>query len=143
MKLCALLAGSLLLVCPLFAQESGDLVRVPDRGVEHFINGVIVLPATDRPFSARSAAERTRTLEDGTVLSTHLLTVVARDSEGRIYRERHKSVPLNSNEPSLGKLFASLIPSPTRKPSAMMPLISAMSRHITHRLHLHPCRQAR
>ncbi|HTW59799.1 MAG TPA: hypothetical protein VMD99_16850 [Terriglobales bacterium] len=100
MKLYALLAGSLLLVCPLFAQESDDLVRGPDRGTEYFVNGVIVLPVAGRPFSARSTTEWTRTLEDGTVVTTHLLTVVARDSQGRIYRQRHTFVPLNSDEQS-------------------------------------------
>jgi len=100
MKFCALLAGSLLLVCPLFAQESGELSRGPDNGTEYFINGITVLPVSGRPFSARSSTEWTRTTEDGTIVTTHLLTRVARDSQGRIYRERHRSVPLNSTEPS-------------------------------------------
>jgi hypothetical protein len=100
MKLYALLAGFLLLICTLGAQESDDAVRGLDGGTEYFVNGVTVLPIPGKPFSGRSETAWTRTLEDGSVVTTHLLTGVARDSQGRIYRERHKFVPLNSNEQS-------------------------------------------
>jgi hypothetical protein len=104
MKLYALLAGSLLLtcvfICTLAAQEADEPSRGPDGGTEYFVNGVSVLPISGKPFSGRSETEWTRTLEDGSVVTTHLLTVITRDSQGRIYRERHKFVPVNSNEPS-------------------------------------------
>jgi hypothetical protein len=101
MKLCALLVGSLVLTCTFAAaQEADEPSRGPDGGTEYFVNGVSVLPIPGKPFSGQSTTEWTRTLVDGSVVTTHLLTVVARDSQGRIYRERHKFVPLNSNEQS-------------------------------------------
>jgi hypothetical protein len=100
MKPYALLLLSLAFVGTSYAQESDDLMRGPDRGVEFFVNGISVLPVSGRPFSARSTTEWTRKLEDGTVVRNHLLTVVARDSQGRIYRERHDFVPTDSNQQS-------------------------------------------
>jgi hypothetical protein len=100
MKLFALLAGFLLLICTLTAQEANEPSRGPDGGTEYFVSGITVLPISGKPFSGRSETEWSRTLEDGSVVTNHLLTAVARDSEGRIYRERHKFVPLNSNEQS-------------------------------------------
>jgi hypothetical protein len=55
---------------------------------------------TGKPFSGRDSIEWTRTLEDGSVVTTHLTALVARDSEGRIRRERTTFVPANSNEQS-------------------------------------------
>ena len=100
MKFHALLALSLLVACTLFAQESQESSRGPDGGTQYFVDGISVLPVAGKPFSGRSSTEWTRTLADGTVVKTHLLTVVARDSQGRIHRERHHFVPLDSNEPS-------------------------------------------
>jgi hypothetical protein len=101
MKTCALLIASLVvLFCDASAQQSDDLMRGPDGGTEYFVNGISVLPAPGRPFSARSTTEWTRSLEDGTIVTTHLGTVVSRDGQGRIYRERHSFVPVNSNQPS-------------------------------------------
>ena len=106
MRLYALPAASLVVLfcvlplCTPAAQDSEELARGPDGGTEYFVNGIKVLPAPGRPFSGRSSTEWTRTLEDGTVVSTHLFAMVARDSEGRIYRERHSFVPTNSNEES-------------------------------------------
>jgi hypothetical protein len=102
-KLLALLVASLLVVSPLIAQESqgsDEPLRGPDGGTHYFVSGVTVLPVAGKPFSGRSTTEWTRTLEDGSIVRTHLLSVVARDSQGRIYRERHKFVSLNSNEQS-------------------------------------------
>jgi hypothetical protein len=96
MKPYALLIASLaVLLCNVSAQESDDLMRGPDRGTEYFVNGIMVLPVTGRPFSGQSSTEWTRTLEDGTFVTTHSLPAVARDSEGRIYREVRGFVPLN------------------------------------------------
>jgi hypothetical protein len=101
MKLWALLVASFLICLPLAAQDSDDEpVRGPDGGTHYFVEGISVLPLPGKPFSGRSTTEWTRTLEDGTVVSTHLFTVVARDSQGRIYREGHKFVPADSNEKS-------------------------------------------
>ena len=98
MKLFALLAGSLLLFSALAAQESEESMRGPDGGTRYRVTGIQVLPAVDRPFSGRSTTEWTRTLEDGSTVTTHLFAMVARDSQGRIYRERRNFVPVNSDQ---------------------------------------------
>jgi len=100
MKLWALLAASLLLSCALVAQDSDQESRGPDGGTRVRVEGIQVLPLTGKPFSGRSTTEWTRTLEDGTVVSTHLFAMVARDSQGRIYRERRHFVPTDSNQQS-------------------------------------------
>jgi hypothetical protein len=102
MKLRALLllVGPLLLACSLTAQESTETSRGPDGGTRVHVTGIQVLPVTGKPFSGRDSIEWTRTLEDGSVVTTHLTALVARDSEGRIRRERTTFVPANSNEQS-------------------------------------------
>ncbi|MGP0017483.1 MAG: hypothetical protein ACLPHP_02845 [Candidatus Sulfotelmatobacter sp.] len=100
MKLFALLAGSLLLTCAVVAQESDEPFRGPDRGTIVRVPGIQILPAAERPFSGRDHIEWTRTLEDGTVVTTHLYAALARDSQGRIYREHMSFVPANSNQQS-------------------------------------------
>jgi hypothetical protein len=48
----------------------------------------------------------TRNLEDGSVVTTQLYASVARDSQGRIYRERRTFVPANSNaEPRVKEIM--------------------------------------
>src|SRR5580698_7631075 len=100
MKFHALLAASLLFACTLIAQPSGESSRGPDGGTQYFVDGIKVLPASGKPFSGRSTTEWTRTLEDGTVMTTHLYAMVARDSQGRIYRERRHFVPSDSTRQS-------------------------------------------
>jgi hypothetical protein len=98
MRMGTLLAAFLLIVSFLFAQESEELVRGPDGGTTHHVDGISVRPLPGQPFSGRSTTEWTRTLEDGSVVTTHLFAMVARDSHGRIYREGRNFVPVNSNQ---------------------------------------------
>jgi hypothetical protein len=102
MRFCALLlvAASVQLAAPLTAQESSEASRGPDGGTRFRVQGIQVLPATGRPFSARDSIEWTRILEDGSTVITHLYATVARDSQGRIYREHRSFVPVNSNQES-------------------------------------------
>jgi hypothetical protein len=102
MRLRALLwfAGLALLACSLSAQESTEPSRGPDGGTRTHVEGIQVLPVTGKPFSGRDSIEWTRTLEDGSSVTTHLTALVARDSEGRIRRERVSFVPANSNQQS-------------------------------------------
>ena len=88
------------LASALAAQEPVEPARGPDRGTDIRVHGIQVLPAKNRPFSARDHIEWTRTLEDGTVVKTEGYATVARDSQGRIYREHRSFVPLNSNQES-------------------------------------------
>jgi hypothetical protein len=98
MKRYALLAVSLLFACTLTAQQSEEPSRGPDGGTRYHVAGIEVLPAAGRPFSGRGTTEWTRNLDEGSVVVTHLFAMVARDSEGRIYRERRHFVPANSDQ---------------------------------------------
>jgi hypothetical protein len=100
MKTCALLAASVLVAFTLAAQESDEPSRGPDGGTRFRVHGIQVLPAAGRPFSGRDSIEWTRNLEDGSVVTTHLYATVARDSQGRIYREHMTFFPSNSNQQS-------------------------------------------
>jgi hypothetical protein len=98
MKVGTLLAAFLLVVSSLFAQDSEELMRGPDGGTRYFVEGIKVLPLKGQPFSGRSTTEWTHTLEDGSTVSTHLFAMVARDGEGRIFREARSFVPANSDQ---------------------------------------------
>lgn len=99
MKLLASLAATALLACPLIAQDDVEVFRAPDRGTEIRVHGIQILPVAGKPFSGRDHIEWTRTLEDGTVVTTELFAFLARDSQGRIYREHVSFVPVGSNHP--------------------------------------------
>jgi hypothetical protein len=109
-KFFALLAASLLLSGALVAQESDEPFRGPDRGTSIRVHGIEILPNAGKPFSGRDHIEWTRTLEDGSVVTTHLNAFLARDSQGRIYREHVNFVPGNSNLPSRRREFDLLDP---------------------------------
>jgi hypothetical protein len=101
MKLCTLLAGSLLLGCTIVAQNSDEPSLRSDRSTTSFVfvNGAQILPVAGRPFSARAAAtEWKRNPEDGTAVTIHLIAGIARDSQGRIFREIRSFVPAESYE---------------------------------------------
>jgi hypothetical protein len=100
MKHGALLAASLLFAFALAAQESDEPSRGPDGGTRIRVTGIEVLPVTGRPFPGRSTTEWTRNLGDGNIVVTHLFAMVARDSKGRIYRERRSFVPAGRDEES-------------------------------------------
>jgi hypothetical protein len=110
MKPYALLAVSLLFACTLAAQESDEPSRGPDGGTRYHVSGIEVLPVTGRPFSGRGTTEWTRNLEDGSVVTTHLYAMVARDSQGRIYRERRNFVPANTDQEPRRNEFTLLDP---------------------------------
>lgn len=110
MKLYSLLALSLLLTCTLAAQEPEEPSRGPDGGTEVHVAGIKILPVAGKPFSGSDSVDWTRNLEDGTVIATHLDAKLARDSQGRIYRERVSFVPASSNQPSRRKVIILLDP---------------------------------
>src|SRR5271154_6349060 len=100
------LAGPAMLLQQLAAQEPTEALRVPDGETTYHVAGIEVLPAAGKPFFAKDSIEWTRNLEDGSVVTTHLYAVVARDSQGRIYREGRSFVPANSNqEPKLKEIM--------------------------------------
>lgn len=128
-NLCALVFASLL-ICLLAAQESDELSRRPDNGTHDFVDGIKVFPLPGKPFSGRRTTEWTRTLEDGTGVTTQLYAMVARGSEGRTLREVRSFVPADSSQPSKLKEIGFSTLSPTRQPPARSRPTAARSRAI-------------
>jgi hypothetical protein len=92
-----LLVASTLVAGNLRAQAPS---RAPDGGTRYHVDGVELLPLPGMPLTGKSNVEWTRTLEDGSTVTVHEAANLARDSAGRMYREHHSFVPINSNEPS-------------------------------------------
>jgi hypothetical protein len=87
------LSGIAIVLGTLAAQEP---VRAPDGGTITHVDGVDLLAIPGRPLTGRSSVEWTRTLEDGGTVSVHEIANLARDSQGRMYRERRNWVPTES-----------------------------------------------
>ncbi len=69
----------------------------PDSGMPGRIRGLYIPLITGQPFHARIAVEVTRTLPDGTTVAQKYYTLVARDADGREYREGRDLVPADSD----------------------------------------------
>jgi len=112
--LLAVLAAFLLIVSSLFAQDSDELIRGPDGGTTYHVDGISVRPLPGQPFSGKGTTEWTRTLEDGSVVTTHLFAMVARDSQGAsIAKAAILCRPIRTRNPSASGsrlLTQSLIP---------------------------------
>jgi len=83
---------------------------MPDGGTRTHVHGIQVFPAAGRPFSAKDNIKWTRTLEDGSTVTTYLYASVARDSQGRIYREHRHFVPGNTYQQFVQEYFVLLDP---------------------------------
>ena len=73
-------------------------MRGPDGGTSTFVSGVQLLSIPGKPFSAKTSTEWTRPVADGSTITRHLEAKLARDSQGRLYRENHTFVPSNSKQ---------------------------------------------
>jgi hypothetical protein len=94
-----LIAATVMLAShPALSQEASEALRGPDGRTTYHVAGIEVLPIPAKPFFGKDSIEWTRKLEDGSTVTTQLYAVVARDSQGRIYRERRHFVPANSNQ---------------------------------------------
>jgi hypothetical protein len=80
-------------VTTLPAQEPS---RGPDGGTTYHVAGVELLAIPDKPFFANTRTDWTRVLEDGSTVKVYLEARLARDAQGRTYRERRTFVPLGS-----------------------------------------------
>jgi hypothetical protein len=97
---------ALMLTSAVIAQEANEPGRGPDGGTQYHVAGIEVLPIAGKPFSAKDSIQWTKALEDGSTVTTHLIAVMARDSEGRVYRERRNFVPANSSkEPQVSEIM--------------------------------------
>jgi hypothetical protein len=85
------LAVFALLSFPVVAQDSVDEPpHMPAGGTRTHVKGIQVFPVAGRPFSAKDNIKWTHYREDGSTFTTYLFASVARDRQGRIYREhRH------------------------------------------------------
>jgi len=89
--------GFALVAGVLFAQEP---LRAPDGGTTFHVAGVELLPIQGIPLTGKSSVQWTRTLEDGSTVTVQEQANLARDSQGRMYRERRSFVPVNSDRES-------------------------------------------
>jgi len=75
------------------AQTASAPPRGPDPVTKSFTPGIDVLPYPNLPFSGTDTIVETRPIEGGGAIINALTARVVRDSQGRIYRERHHFAP--------------------------------------------------
>jgi hypothetical protein len=90
-----LLATSMAGMWSAHAQTAPQIQRGPDNGPDTYIPGIDVLPLPGLPFSANDKIVWTRPIEGGGSITTYLDAKAIRDSQGRLYRERHRFGPAN------------------------------------------------
>lgn len=99
-----LLCASLFLYVSCPAQESQEGLHAPDGGMFERIS-ILIPPILQAPFSSTVTAKWVRVLEDGSTLTLQNHRLVVRDSAGRIYQERRRLVPKDSQqEPDLMRI---------------------------------------
>ena len=106
--------ASLLLLSflPALSSAQTPVTRGPDERMVNLIPGVDVLPLPGAPFSATSIITWTRSAGEGASVVTYGVAKVARDSQGRVYRERHHFSP-NPNVDPRTTLFELSVRDPT------------------------------
>jgi hypothetical protein len=100
MRFLTVLCASVFLGCSLAAQNSVQTSLGPEASTHVRIDGIHILPLSGKPFSGIDSVNWTRVLEDGSEVAMHHEAKLARDSQGRIYRERVSILPANSNQKS-------------------------------------------
>jgi|SRR5215470_13775471 len=105
MKRPALLLFCALLALRLFAQQSEEGTHAPDGGTIEQFTSILLPPVLHAPFTSNVTAEWTKILEDGSTLTVQNHRRVVRDSQGRIYQERRRLIPKDSQaEPDLERI---------------------------------------
>jgi hypothetical protein len=100
-----LLAAGALLALNLTAQNSEEGMHAPDGGTIEQFNSILLPPVPHAPFTSTVTAEWTKVLEDGSTLTVQNHRLVVRDGLGRIYQERRRLVPKDSQaEPDLQRI---------------------------------------
>lgn len=89
------LAFAVFLWIPAFGLAQ-DTTHLPDGGTSTRVEGVELLPIPEMPLTGKSNILWERTLPQGATIATHLQATLARDSQGRIYRERRDFTPSES-----------------------------------------------
>jgi hypothetical protein len=96
MKLCSVLIAATIATTgaiQIDGLRAQDLVRGPDTGK----SGIALLAIPGVPLTGKSTIEWKRVQTDGSLVITHETSNLARDSQGRMYRERHNMVPMNED----------------------------------------------
>lgn len=81
-------------------QPGQDEVQVQDGGTRQVLESIAVPPMVNAPFTARLRTEWVRRLADGWTMTVANDRRMARDTNGRIYRERWILVPKNEKQRS-------------------------------------------
>ena len=100
-----LVSASVLFSLSVLAQNSEPGMHAPDGGVIEQFNSILLPPVPHAPFTSTVTAEWTKVLEDGSTLTVQNHRLVVRDGTGRIYQERRRLVPRDSqHEPDLQRI---------------------------------------
>lgn len=100
-----LVSASVLFSISALAQDADRGMHAPDGGVIEQFNSILLPPIPDAPFTSTVTAEWTKVLEDGSTLTVQNHRLVVRDGAGRIYQERRRLVPKDSQqEPDLQRI---------------------------------------
>lgn len=103
-----LVFASVLFSLGVFAQDSERSMHAPDGGVIEQFNSILLPPVPHAPFTSTVTAEWTKVLEDGSTLTVQNHRLVMRDGAGRIYQERRRLIPSDSqHEPDLLRIEVS------------------------------------
>jgi len=96
MKPVSLLIPALLLVTAVAAQDTTPPSRTEDISAPRHVLGIDVAPTAGKPFSGRDCIDFTGHIENRSDQAVHLDGVLlARDSQGRVYREIRIWAPAN------------------------------------------------
>jgi len=76
---------------PLRADQNDDSPAALSQMV--VVDGITIAPIPNAPFSATTVIEFQRPLDDGSVLVRRTISLIARDSKGRIHNERRRLMP--------------------------------------------------
>ena len=79
------------------AQASPQVQRGSDSMSRTFVPGIDVLPLPNLPFSGIDKIVWTRPIDGGGSITTYLQAKSVRDSQGRLYRERHHFALANAD----------------------------------------------
>jgi hypothetical protein len=82
------------------AQTPQDALHAPDGNSFTRIVSIFIPSIPNAPFSATVSTEWTRQTSDGATIVVKNRRLVARDSQGRVFQERRRFVPADSNAPS-------------------------------------------
>jgi hypothetical protein len=83
------------LVCA-SAQTPNQPSRGPDGRTEHHVSGIDVLPIPGKPFTSKSVIDWSHAAQGEGEVTTHGEANVARDSQGRVYRELRSFIPVGA-----------------------------------------------